>query len=166
MDKSFFPILISLLRGVNRKLEDDLSKSARELGVTITELNFLWTIHYEKEATVSRIATLTLLDASTVTQVLSRLKKKKLVTIRKKDEDQRYSYVQLSNEGSLVRKASMVYRQDSLLNFLISETKKPGGKMKVETTLEYLRQINLHFHGNEFVDWVYSLDEKLRDELP
>ncbi|MFZ3591535.1 MarR family transcriptional regulator [Bacillus sp. DJP31] len=44
--------------------------------LTITELNLLWTIFYEGNSTVNRLAELTLLDPSTVTQVISRLKKK------------------------------------------------------------------------------------------
>lgn len=160
MDKSYFPILINLLRGVSKVMDTDLNESAKNVGLTLTELNLLWTIFYEEEPTVSRIAELTLLDASTVTQVLSRLKNKKLVISYKKREDNRFSYVMLTDKGNEKRKLSIIYNKYIFFEFLKKEMETPEEKEKIEISLNYLKKINLYFHGEEFVNWVYSLPEK------
>ncbi|SDH50011.1 MarR family winged helix-turn-helix transcriptional regulator [Alteribacillus bidgolensis] len=165
MNKSYFPILICLIRGLSKVMEADLNKSAKKLDLTITELNFLWTIFYEEEPTVSRIAELTILDSSTVTQVLSRLKKKQLVSIYKKGEDSRFSYVKLTNKGNKKRELSTTYNEYTLLKFFYKELDNPEERKKMEITLDYLRKINHYFHGEEFVNWVYSLPKKLEKEL-
>lgn len=147
-------------------LDADLNKSARKLGLTVTELNFLWTIYYEKEPTVSRMAELTLLDSSTVTQVINRLKNKKLVCSRKKLEDTRFSYLRLTAMGNEKRKLSMRSNNESIFfEFLVKEMKIPNEKEKIVITLDFLKKINQHFHGEEFINWVYSLPEKLEKEI-
>lgn len=147
-------------------LDADLNKSARKLGLTVTELNFLWTIYYEKELTVSRMAELTLLDSSTVTQVINRLKNKKLVCSRKKLEDTRFSYLRLTDMGNEKRKLSMRSNNESaFFEFLVKEMKIPDEKEKIVITLDFLKKINQHFHGEEFINWVYSLPEKLEKEI-
>jgi MarR family protease production transcriptional regulator HPr len=161
MDKTNFPILINLVRGIYKAMEADLNKSAQSVGLTITELNFLWTIFYEEEPTVSRLAELTLLDPSTVTQVISRLKKKNLVCSFKKEDDNRFNYHKLTPKGDEKRKTSIISSQNRLLDFLVDGMKNPDEQEKINITLKYLKEINLHFHGQEFIHWVYSLPEKL-----
>jgi MarR family protease production transcriptional regulator HPr len=146
-------------------MEADLNKCAKSVGLTIMELNFLWTIHYEEEPTVNRIAQLTLLDSSTATQVLSRLKRKKLISVYKKKEDQRFSYIKLTNLGDEKRKLSATYSDYTLLEFIISEMQNPNERKKIDTTLDYLRIINQHFHGDEYIKWVYSLPEKMKKDF-
>ncbi|MCQ6277494.1 winged helix-turn-helix transcriptional regulator [Bacillus sp. V3B] len=164
MDKAHFPILINLLRGVNKVMDADLHESAKSVDLTLTELNFLWTIFYEGEPTVSRMAELTLLDSSTVTQVLNRLKNKKLISSYKKKEDTRFSYVKLTDKGNEKRKLSMNNR-NALFDFLQKEMEIPGEKEKIQITLDYLKKINLYFHGENFVNWAYSLPIKLNEDF-
>lgn len=158
MNQSFLPILICLLRGVNKVLEADINQSTEKAGVTITELNFLWTIFHEKEASVSRLAELTLLDASTVTQVLKRLKKKQLVEGFKNNKDHRFSYVKLTSKGDEARKLSMENSSYKLLDFLSSRMKNSKGKKETEIVINYLKEINNYFHGQDYVNWVFNLD--------
>lgn len=165
MDKSYFPILINLIRGVSKVMETELHKSAKKVGLTLTELNLIWTIFYEGEPTVSRIAELTLLDASTVTQVLSRLKNKKLISSYKKMEDNRFSYVKLTNKGNEKRKLAITHFDYLFFEFLKKEMEIPEEKVKIEITIDYLKKINLYFHGEEFVNWVYGLPEKLNKDF-
>jgi MarR family protease production transcriptional regulator HPr len=146
-------------------MENELNQSAKKVGLTLTELNFLWTIFYEEEPTVSRIAELTLLDASTVTQVLNRLKNKKYISSYKKVEDHRFSYVKLTHKGNEKRKSAISYNEYSFFEFIKKEMEIPEEKEKVEITLDYLKKINLYYHGEEFVNWVYSLPEKLNKDF-
>ncbi|MFZ3591534.1 hypothetical protein ACOI1C_20475 [Bacillus sp. DJP31] len=50
--------------------------------------------------------------------------------------------------------------QNRLLDFLADGMKDPDEQEKIKITLEYLKEVNLNFHGQEFINWVYGLPEK------
>ncbi|WP_175615662.1 MarR family winged helix-turn-helix transcriptional regulator [Piscibacillus halophilus] len=164
MDESSLPYFIYLTRGLYKAMEKDLNKSAQKLGLTLTELNFIWTIYFEEEATISRMSELTLLDSSTVTQVISRLKNKGLVTTIKKSEDHRYSYVKLTTQGAEKRKLSMIDNQNDVFELLKKDMGLPTEKENVQITLDYLEKINQLFHGDEYVNWLKRLPGKLNSD--
>lgn len=164
MVKTHFPILFNLLRGLDRVMYSELTNSANKIGLTLTELNFIWTISCEGEPTVSRISELTLLDESTVTQVLTRLKKKKFITSFKKPNDNRFSYIKLTNKGEEKRKLLIMNNEFKFLEFLQKELESPEGKERIKATLDFLKEVNLHYNGEEFVSWVYSLPEKIKED--
>ncbi|WP_421379725.1 MarR family winged helix-turn-helix transcriptional regulator [Bacillus salacetis] len=146
-------------------LDSDIQKAVEELDVTMVELNFLWTIFYENEPSITRLAALTFLDPSTVTQVIARLKKKKLVEISKKEHDQRYSYVKLSSKGDEIRKKSIVFNNKNIIGFFHLKVNTKEEKEKAKAAFDFLRDINLHFHGTEYVQWTDTLREKLQKDF-
>ncbi|MBM7660347.1 MarR family protease production transcriptional regulator HPr [Bacillus mesophilus] len=165
MVETYFPILFNLLRGLDKAMTSELTDSANSVGLTVTELNFIWIIFSEGEPTVSRISELTLLDESTVTQVLTRLKKKKFVTSFKKPDDTRFSYIKLTDIGEEKRKLLMLNNEFTFLAYLQKELESPEGKENIKASIEFLKKVNLRYNGEEFVSWVYSLPEKIKKDL-
>ncbi|QOR67992.1 MarR family transcriptional regulator [Cytobacillus suaedae] len=162
MVKTHFPILFNLLRGLDKVMSSELTDLANKVGLTLAELNFIWTISCEGELTVSRISKLTLLDESTVTQVLTRLKKKKFITSFKKPDDNRFSYIKLTERGE-EKIRLLINNEFTFLSFLQKKMESPKSKENINATLEFLKEVNLHYNGEEYVSWVYSLPEKIKE---
>ncbi|MDN4074669.1 winged helix DNA-binding protein [Fictibacillus terranigra] len=157
-------MMMNYLRGVYKVLEDEWQKSAKSLGLTQAEQHILWIVSLEQEATISRIAQLGLWDVSTVMQVIKRLKEKGLIHLLKKDHDRRISYVTLTEEGEKKQKLSgegsySVYRY-------LQNWSKDHGKQELLLELVNLhRDMNEHFHGKEYVEWIEKTGRQLRETV-
>ncbi|KSU85679.1 winged helix DNA-binding protein [Fictibacillus enclensis] len=157
-------MMMNYVRGVYKVLEEDWQKSAKALGLTQAEQHILWIVSFEQEATISRIAQLGLWDVSTVMQVIKRLKEKGLVQMLKKDHDRRISYVSLTEEGAKKQEMS-AEGKNSIYEYL-----RTWGQQ--EDQAEFLlqlgrlhKEINQHFHGSEYVEWVEATGKQLRSEV-
>ncbi|RSL34588.1 MarR family transcriptional regulator [Salibacterium salarium] len=145
---------LNLLRGILKVMEEDWQKSAQDLGITQAEQHILWILYMENQATMTKIADIGLWDLSTVMQIIKRLREKKLVKIEKNENDLRVSYVSLTNKGEEVRKQT-AEQPHQLLNFIEQYGNKSDEHMQeLEDFHRFLEEINLQFHGKEFVDWV------------
>lgn len=149
-------LMMNHFRGAYKVLEEEWQKSAREIGLTQAEQHVLWIVSLEREATITRIAELGLWDVSTVMQVVKRLKEKGFILVKKKENDRRISYVELTKAGNEKRKQSEQYKY-KLYDFVKgfnSESKENAEFL--EQLVSFYEQVNQHFYGREFVNWVDS----------
>ncbi|MDQ0299551.1 MarR family protease production transcriptional regulator HPr [Salibacterium salarium] len=145
---------LNLLRGILKVMEEDWQKSAQDLGITQAEQHILWILYMESQATMTKIADIGLWDLSTVMQIIKRLREKKLVKIEKNENDLRVSYVSLTNKGEEIRRVT-AEQPHQLLNFIEQYGNNSDEHMQeLEDFHRFLEEINLQFHGKEFVDWV------------
>ncbi|MCF6408361.1 MarR family transcriptional regulator [Pseudalkalibacillus salsuginis] len=156
-------IMMNYLRGTYKVLEEEWQKSARSIGVTQAEQHVLWIVHLEKEATITKIATIGLWDVSTVMQVITRLKQKGLITLIKKSSDRRVSYAVLTDKGQEKYEESTQFSYklyEYLENF---REDSHENKTFVEELLIFHRELNKHFHGSEFIEWTEQTAKALQN---
>ncbi|WP_102026855.1 MarR family transcriptional regulator [Salirhabdus sp. Marseille-P4669] len=146
--------MMNYYRGFNKVLEEDWQKNAQKIGITSAEQHILWILHFENEATMSKIAQLGLWDISTVMQVVKRLKEKLLVEVQKDSNDRRISYVKLTEKGKTIRKESSLstFQLQKFVEEYVS--KSEANKEKVIGMMDFLKDLNTHFYGEQFSNWV------------
>ncbi|EIT87298.1 transcriptional regulator Hpr [Fictibacillus macauensis ZFHKF-1] len=155
-------MMMNYLRGVYKVLEDEWQKSAKAIGLTQAEQHILWIVSFEKEATITRIAQLGLWDVSTVMQVIKRLKEKGFIQLMKKDHDRRISYVTLTAEGVEKQQQSSADRNPVFSYF--EKWSQDIDKEQFTAQLVALhKDINEHFHGKEYVQWIEHTGNQLMD---
>ncbi|MGP4081008.1 MarR family winged helix-turn-helix transcriptional regulator [Pseudalkalibacillus sp. R45] len=146
-------IMMNYLRGTYKVLEEEWQKSARSIGLTQAEQHVLWIVQLEKEATITKIATIGLWDVSTVMQVITRLKQKGFITLTKKSSDRRVSYAVLTEKGKEKYEESKQFSY-KLFEYLESFGENSNeNRQFVENLVKFHRELNQHFHGSEFIDW-------------
>ncbi|WP_181832980.1 MarR family transcriptional regulator [Bacillus taeanensis] len=162
MELSYLHVIINLVRGLNKALEHDLENAAKHYGLTAAEHHILCIVFVEKEATMTQIAEKGLWDVSTVMQVIKRLKEKELVTSSKRPNDRRVTYVKLTEKGLKLQKQSF-FHEYRLFNY-IDEKLENGSEVEqkeAEIVLKVFRELNEHFHGQDFVNWIFNSQKKI-----
>lgn len=149
-------------RGMYKVLEQDWQKVAKEHGLTPAEQHVIWILHFEKEATMTRIADIGLWDVSTVMQMTKRLQEKGLIETKKMDHDRRISYVSLTEEGRNRREKTENYDYQIVdcINQIISE--KGYSPEFLHELSEFQKAFNERFHGKDFVNWVERTSNELQ----
>lgn len=71
--------IMNHMRAAFKVLDKEWQMAAKDLGTTQAEQHILWIVYLEKSITLTKLAELSLLDISTVAQVLTRMTKKDLV---------------------------------------------------------------------------------------
>jgi MarR family transcriptional regulator, protease production regulatory protein HPr len=154
--------MVNYMRGVYKVLEEDWQKSAKAIGLTQAEQHVLWIVSFEEDITISKIAYYGLWDVSTVMQVIKRLKDKGLVRLVKKNDDRRVSYVYLTEEGLEKHKLSTNF--NCQVYAFLQKWLDNGNKQEFYRDLVQLhRDLNQHFHGDEFVEWVEETGKLLQE---
>jgi MarR family protease production transcriptional regulator HPr len=163
VDMSNLHIMMNYLRGTYKVLEEEWQKSARSIGLTQAEQHVLWIVHLEKEATISKIASIGLWDVSTVMQVITRLKQKEFITLTKKAADRRVSYALLTELGEQKIQESYQFSY-KLYDYLENYSRKSEENMEFLIQLiKFHKDLNQYFHGSEFIDWTEKTSKSLRD---
>ncbi|WLD94228.1 MarR family winged helix-turn-helix transcriptional regulator [Alkalihalobacillus sp. AL-G] len=143
-------VLMNMWRGLYKVLEGDLKESAEQLGLTVSEQHLVWIIFHEKELTVTALSELSLLNISTVTQVLKRLQNKGFIVLNKYPQDRRVSYIALTENGALV--ADKILKQQDDYRVLGYFDKAEEDLLLKMTKLQ--SEMNRYYHGDRFVNWV------------
>lgn len=165
-DISNLHMMVNYIRGVYKVLDEEWQRSAKEIGLTQAEQHVIWIVYLEKEATITRIAEVGLWDISTVMQIIKRLKHKELVVVKKKINDRRISYVELTEEGQLKRQQSAQCSNklyEFIKNYFDESETKDMTDFK-EQSIELYRQINRRFHGTEFISWIEKTSKGMVNE--
>ncbi len=145
---------LNYMRAIGKIIDDDWQKGAQKIGITQSEQHILWILYFEKKAPMSRIAELGLWDLSTVMQIIKRLKAKGLVNIIKDEKDLRISYCVLTEEGKQKREESTKLHL-RVLDFLKDYVERSEeNKIFIEKMREFQQELNSHFYGADFVQWV------------
>ncbi|MDR7072650.1 MarR family transcriptional regulator [Fictibacillus barbaricus] len=153
-------MMVNYMRGVYKVLEEDWQKSAKALGLTQAELHILWIVSFEEDITISKIAYYGLWDVSTVMQVIKRLKEKGLVELEKKNDDRRISYVYLTEKGWEKQKESADFNCQ-VYGFLQKWLEDGDRREFYRELVQLHKDLNKHFHGEDFVDWVEDTGKRL-----
>lgn len=135
-------------------LENDWERSAQNTGITKAELHLLWIVYSEKEVTVSRLSDLCLLKVSTVMQVLKRMEEKALISQIKRQEDRRVTYVSMTTLGYETIGTSTTFEYE-FLNYFQEMDESKRNQM-----LDCVQDLNRHFYGDAFVQWVEKNEPK------
>lgn len=149
-------MILNYIRGLYKVLEPDWMKISNELDLTTSELHALWVIDYGEKITMSKIAEIGLWDISTVMAVVKRIEKKGLVTVSKSGPDKRVTYVRLTDSGlEKKNKAASLFktfRIDQYLDDLWNSNER--SKENVQAILNFAKEINEHFHSEEYSKWL------------
>jgi MarR family protease production transcriptional regulator HPr len=155
--------MMNYLRGTYKVLEEEWQKSARSIGLTQAEQHVMWIVYLEKEATITKIASIGLWDVSTVMQVISRLKQKGFITLTKKVADRRVSYALLTETGQSKIEESSRFSY-KLYDYLEQYRNQSDGNAQfLQQLLEFHKDLNQYFHGTEFIDWTEKTSKTLND---
>jgi MarR family protease production transcriptional regulator HPr len=93
-------------------------------------------------------------------QVIKRMQEKKLVRMLKDERDLRITYIVLTEEGKQKRNQSK--EKDFELFSFLNEYQKENEEF-IDELIRFHKEVNLHFHGREFVDWVEETTENYDD---
>ncbi|MCA0174532.1 MarR family winged helix-turn-helix transcriptional regulator [Bacillus sp. RAR_GA_16] len=146
--------LLNNFRAMYKVLENDWERSAQNMGITKAEQHLLWIVYSEKEVTVSRLSDLCLLKVSTVMQVLKRMEEKGLISQIKRQEDRRVTYVSMTTLGYETINTSTTFEYQFLEYFHEMDESKRN------QMLDCVQDLNRHFYGDAFVQWVEKNDPK------
>lgn len=146
--------LLNNFRAMYKVLENDWERSAQNMGITKAEQHLLWIVYSEKEVTVSRLSDLCLLKVSTVMQVLKRMEEKRLINQIKRQEDRRVTYVSMTTLGYETIRTSTTFEYHFLNYF------QEMDESKRTQILDCVQDLNRHFYGDAFVQWVEKTDPK------
>ncbi|MEB1808909.1 MAG: MarR family transcriptional regulator [Bacillaceae bacterium] len=154
MDYTNIHKLINYLRATYKILDEEWKKSVQALGLTQAEHHLLSIVYYEKIISMSKLAQLGLIDISTVMQVTKRLTQKGLISVEKDERDRRVSYVKLTELGA--EKVRTSYEGTLKLQAYIDQfiANSEENKKFMEQLADFQQELNQHFHGREFVEWV------------
>ncbi|TMW73718.1 MarR family transcriptional regulator [Alteribacter natronophilus] len=150
-------LLMNYIRGMAKTLEEEWQTGAKQLGLTLAEQHIMWIVYLEDRASISTIAKVGLWDRSTVMQVIKRLVNKGLVQVQKDESDLRVSYVILTEAGHEKRKQTQS-SSFKLFEFIQEYQKEKPEFMK--ELVDFHREANRYFHGEEFVEWVEKTTEE------
>ncbi|WP_216829712.1 MarR family winged helix-turn-helix transcriptional regulator [Alkalihalobacterium elongatum] len=154
MDYTNIHKLINYTRATYKIMDEEWKKSVLELGITQAEHHLLTIVYYEKKTSMSKLAQLGLIDISTVMQVTNRLKQKELIIIEKDESDRRVSYVILTKLGyEKVKKSQETTFKLQAYIEKFAELSKENREF-IEKLASFHKELNQHFYGNEFVQWV------------
>ncbi|MCF6137801.1 MarR family transcriptional regulator [Pseudalkalibacillus berkeleyi] len=157
-------MMMNYLRGAYKVLEEEWQKSARSIGLTQAEQHVLWIVHLEKEATITKIASIGLWDVSTVMQVITRLKQKGFITLTKKVADRRVSYALLTELGEQKIQESYQFSY-KLYDYLEDYSKQSDDNLQfLKQLMEFHKDLNQYFHGSDFIDWTERTSKTLHKE--
>lgn len=157
-------MMMNYLRGTYKVLEEEWQKSARSIGLTQAEQHVLWIVHLEKEATITKIASIGLWDVSTVMQVITRLKQKGFITLTKKVADRRVSYALLTELGEQKIQESYQFSY-KLYDYLEDYSKQSDDNLQfLKQLMEFHKDLNQYFHGSDFIDWTERTSKTLQKE--
>ncbi|MCA0172906.1 MarR family transcriptional regulator [Bacillus sp. RAR_GA_16] len=142
------------MRAAFKVLDKEWQMAAKDLGITQAEQHILWIVYLEKSITLTKLAELSLLDISTVAQVLTRMSTKDLIIQSKKNQDRRVTYVSLSPKGENTLLTSSTYEYQ-FWNYM-----KEMEPTKRAQFLSIISDMNKHFYGSSFVEWVEQSSKK------
>ncbi|MCA0993464.1 MarR family winged helix-turn-helix transcriptional regulator [Pseudalkalibacillus hwajinpoensis] len=146
--------IMNHMRAAFKVLDKEWQMAAKDLGITQAEQHILWIVYLEKSITLTKLAELSLLDISTVAQVLTRMTKKDLIIQTKKNQDRRVTYVSLSPEGEKILHTSSTYEYQ-FWNYM-----KEMDPDKRAQFMSIVSDMNKHFYGDSFVKWVEKTSKK------
>ena len=160
VNRKEYHLLLNYIRGMGKVLEEEWQKNAKTLGLTLAEQHVMWIVCSKDPISITEIAKVGLWDRSTVMQVVKRLQGKKLVRLLKDERDLRITYIELTEEGEEKRRESK-HKDYKFFEFL-NKYQKDNEKF-MEELICFHREVNLHFHGKEFIDWVEETTDKFDD---
>lgn len=158
--KSEYQLLLNYFRGMSKIMEEEWQANARDIGLTLAEQHAIWIIDSKGKASVTEIAKIGLWDRSTVMQILKRLEEKQIVYSTKNKKDLRVTYIALTEEGKQKRIESES-KSYKLIDFIMNYQGPDGFR---EAFIDFHRELNRHFHGDEFIEWVEETAGNLKDE--
>jgi MarR family transcriptional regulator, protease production regulatory protein HPr len=109
------------------------------MGITKAEQHLLWIVYLEEEITASRLSDLCLLKVSTVMQVLKRMVEQGLVSIIKRQEDRRITYVSMTTLGYEAIRTSTSYEYRFLNYFQEMDESKRNQMLDCVQESSFLR---------------------------
>ncbi|MBU9714711.1 MarR family transcriptional regulator [Evansella tamaricis] len=151
-------LLLNYMRGLSKVLEEEWQNNAQTLGLTLAEQHVLWIVYSKGKISVTNVAKIGLWDRSTVMQIMKRLQDKDLVKSVKDERDLRVTYMTLTEEGKRKREQSQ-QKDYKFFDFIDNYYKQKPDFM--EELIRFHREVNYHFNGSDFVDWVEETTEKL-----
>ncbi|WP_226658890.1 MarR family winged helix-turn-helix transcriptional regulator [Pseudalkalibacillus hwajinpoensis] len=146
--------IMNHMRAAFKVLDKEWQLAAKDLGITQAEQHILWIVYLEKSITLTKLAEFSLLDISTVAQVIARMTKKDLIIQSKMDQDRRITYVSLSPEGENILHTSSTYEYQ-FWNYM-----KEMDPQKLAEFMSIISDMNKHFYGHSFVEWVEQTSKK------
>lgn len=152
---------VLIMRGYSKAIENSWDKFARKYGLSSAHHYILYILFIENELTIGEIAEVGLWHNSTVTRLISLLKKKDLVLTKVNNKDGRITTVRLSEGGKmLIKKINKEALEDP--NFL------PFFRDLYENNPEFMTiSINRGkvlldiMQGEKYVKWIEKTQSKI-----
>jgi MarR family protease production transcriptional regulator HPr len=152
---------VLIMRGYSKAIENSWDKFAKKYGLSSAHHYILYILFIENELTIGEIAEVGLWHNSTVTRLISSLKKKDLVSTKVDNKDSRITTVRLSESGKmLIEKINREALEDP--NYL------PFFKDLYEKNPEFITvSINRSkvlldiMQGEKYVEWIEKTQNKI-----
>ena len=100
-----------------------IEEAIRPLGLTPVEWRIIYTLYDFETVSIRELSKVILIEASVLSRMLQKLEKRKIITKKKKNKDQRYVIVQLTSQGQELyhEVIPIVFRQLNIAQANISE---------------------------------------------
>lgn len=150
-------MLLNLVRGLYKAIDDDWRKSAAQNGLTVSQQHLLWILHFENGSTLSEISAYGLWHLSTVMDLVDRMESRGLVSKEIDHNDARTKRVYLTEKGKNLVTAT--YTGADSFKFL-DVVYNEDNKHLLAQNIEMLYNLNKVFHGDKFVNFVANTTDQ------
>lgn len=150
-------VILNLVRGLYKALDNDWRKAASEVGLTPCQQHLLWILHFKNGSTLTELSEIGVWHVSTVMSMVERMEKNGLVIKEVDPNDARTKRIFITDKGQRVREETIHehshYRLLELLNKMDDKEVEQGTKI-----LNYLVKELL---GERFVEFVNTSSQAM-----
>lgn len=150
-------VLLNLIRGLYKALDNDWRKAAAEVGLTPCQQHLLWILSFKNGSTLTELSEIGVWHVSTVMSMVERMERNGLVSKEVDSNDARTKRIFITEKGRRVRQETLKgeghFRLLALLNNMKEKEVEEGTKI-----LQYLVSELL---GERFLEFVHTSAEQI-----
>lgn len=151
-------ILINLIRGLYKSLDDDWRKAAAACGITTAQQHLLWILHFRDGSTLTELSDLGLWHVSTVMNMVDRMEAAGIVRKEVDCADARVKRVFLTAKGNEIREST----EKQFEHFRLYEIIRQLDPDELAKSMKPLYNIVTKLTGEDFVQFIESSAKQIR----
>lgn len=150
-------VLLNLIRGLYKALDNDWRKAAGEVGLTPCQQHLLWIVHFRNGSTLTELSELGIWHVSTVMSLVERMEKNGLVIKEVDPNDARTKRIYATEKGERIRESSM----KGEANFRLLGILDQMDPKEIEDGTKILYHLVNELLGEKFIEYVTSTSTDL-----
>lgn len=153
-------VLLNLIRGLYKAIDNDWRKAAGELGLTPCQQHLLWILHFRNGSTLTELSEIGSWHVSTVMSMVDRMEKNGLVIKKVDDQDARIKRIFITEKGEQLHKQTLNGEKHFRLMTLLEQMDEKD----IENGTKILYSLVKQLLGQNFIDFVDSTAKEIMNK--